>query len=77
MVIRKPSGINVMNYTYKLYTPNDGSKEPSSVIEYNKQITIFIWDIYSLKMNIKTKQDVNSFKRTKKWLLEKYPELLL
>ena len=38
-----------MNYTYKLYTPNDGSKEPSSVIEYNKQITIFIWGYLLIK----------------------------
>ena len=46
-----------MNYTYKLYILNDGSNKPYSIIEYHKDITIFIWDIYSLKMNIKTKED--------------------
>ena len=66
-----------MNYTYKLYILNDGSNKPYSIIEYHKDITIFIWDIYSLKMNIKTKEDVNSFKRTKEWLIENHPELML
>ena len=77
MVTRELFGVDVMNYTYKLYIPNDGSNKPSSVFEYHKDITIFIWDIYSLKMNIKSKEDVNSFKRTKEWILENYPELLI
>jgi hypothetical protein len=77
MVIKKLSRDFNMNYTYKLYIPNDGSNKPYSIIEYHKDITFFIWDIYSLKMNIKTKEDVNSFKRTKEWLKENHPEFLI
>ena len=68
-----------MNYTYKLYIPNNGDNKLSSVIEYGGYKE-FSWDLTEFsKESLKLKSDWHkkSFFRTKEWLKENHPELLL
>jgi hypothetical protein len=65
-----------MNYEY-LLTINSIDEKIIDVIEYEKgKINGKKWTINEIKSD-KIKEDANSFKRTKQWLLENYPELLI
>ena len=68
-----------MNYTYELYIPNNGNNKLSSVIEY-EGYKEFSWDLTEFsKESLKLKSDWHkkSFFRTREWLKENHPELLL
>jgi hypothetical protein len=65
-----------MNYEY-LLTIDSIDEKIIDVIEYEKgKINGKKWTINEIKSD-KIKEDANSFKRTKQWLLENYPELLI
>ena len=65
-----------MNYEY-LLTIDSIDEKIIDVIEYEKgKINGKKWTMNEIKSD-KIKEDANSFKRTKQWLLENYPELLI
>jgi len=73
---RKSSRIHDMKYSYRIITINQ------SVIEYINDFSSFIWDVKLLanneeKIKIESKIESKSFNRTKKWLQENHPELLI
>lgn len=87
MVTRQLSRVYDMNYRYELKLQNYPSKSfplsltpQDEVLEYFNHIFIEAWNMKVLNyqsiasMNNETKK---SFKRTKKWLIENYPEYLI
>lgn len=81
MVKRKPSGVINMNYSYKI--------KNNEITEYDNQKcrVIEIWHIDSLKarnfknfggdLRPKLKYISDSYQRTKEWIQENHPELLI
>ena len=65
-----------MNYEY-LLTIDSIDEKIIDVIEYEKgKINGKKWTMNEIKSD-KIKEDANSFKRTKQWLLENYQELMI
>jgi hypothetical protein len=65
-----------MNYEY-LLTINSIDGKIIDVTEYEKgKINGEKWTMNEIE-SYETKQNTNSFKRTRKWLLENYPELMI
>lgn len=65
-----------MNYEY-LLTINSIDGKIIDVTEYEKgKINGKKWTMNEIE-SYKTKQKTNSFKRTRKWLIKNYPELLI
>jgi len=58
----------IINHTYKIYD--------NCIVEEN---TNMVWYLYQLRKSEKSisKLERPSFMRTKKWLFENYPELLI
>lgn len=87
MVKRKSSRIIPMNYTYELKIMNYPSESyPLSLIpmdevfEYRNNNFIEVWAIKVLKykiLGVINKQTKESFTRTKNWIIQNYPELML
>ena len=67
-----------MNYTYTIENSNYSSNEKKITELLNNKLNR-VWYINQLKnaQSWNTTSVVNSFQRTKKWLLQKHPELLL
>lgn len=86
MVGNRSPGINIMNYSYSIQSlrrsmiiETDGSDSYDTFVveEYGHQRRE--WSISRLQKNIETisKFDRTSFIRTREWLLQNHPELLL
>jgi hypothetical protein len=82
MGIKKSSGVDIMNYTYKI------SKNVATGLEVNEFQNgqyYFHCTIFGLKNIMNTEQCfeskdneyLNSLKRMKNWLLQNHPELIL
>ena len=71
-----------MNYTYEIMFSKKSTLS-ESVIEYNDEHYLYTWMTYELKKEehkfkfSSSKSADESFIRTKKWLQENHPELLL
>lgn len=87
MVNKKLSRTINMNYNYKLKINNYPSQSyPLSLIpidevyEYSENNFVEVWSIIVLKykrLGLINKETRKSFNRTKKWILENHPELLI
>ncbi len=69
-----------MNYKYKLQEEDDGYSK-IEVVEFLEEKYINTWTLNILSQNFTSKdffslKEFESFKRTKKWLENNYPELL-
>lgn len=65
-----------MNYSYIL---NNLSSKNQEVKEFLNDTYVYSWTIYLLKHDFLAwdSSEIDSFNRTKKWLIENYPELVL
>ena len=70
-----------MNYKYQLQEEDDDGYSKIEVIEFLEEEYINTWTLNILSQNFTNKdffsiKDFESFKRTKKWLENNYPDLL-
>lgn len=76
MGFRKSSGVNDMNYNYVIISRTQIAEFKNE----NESKFGYYWGINSLtnsNLFLKNNDSIESFNRTKKWLFENHPELLI
>lgn len=78
MDIRKLSGVNFMSYSYEIIKDDD--KSETMIIEHDNNDHSNepqMWFLKTITSYSHVWKSDESFKRTSKWVKEKYPEIIL